>query len=88
MVRQRGNAKLLGIGLDSKDDQVRLTSGKNFELVGGSKETHESMQEKCIKLNEKLSARGKELDDLEKQEFVDLASECQMKVVQVRSKKN
>ena len=39
---------LLGVGLDNEDGHVRVTRGDNFHLVGGSRDTHESMQEKCI----------------------------------------
>ena len=84
MVRERVKANILGLGLDAEDEQVRVTRGKNFHLVGGSQETHETMQEKCIKLNEKLSSRGKELEDLEKQEFLDIAAECDMKIAHPR----
>jgi hypothetical protein len=81
VVSDRRKAKLLGVGLDSKDEHVRLTRGKNFELYGGSQETHELMQEKCIKLDEKLKAKGKELGELDKSEFLDLAAECKMRVL-------
>lgn len=81
MVTPRRKSKLLGVGLDGEPDEVRVTRGENFHLVGGSKETHETMQEKSIKFNEKLSARGKSMDDLEKQEFIDLASECGMNLI-------
>ncbi len=87
MVRERRKAALLGIGLDNTDGDVRQTRGRNFHLVGGSKETHESMQEKCIKLNEKLAAKGKELEDLEQKEFLDLAQQCQMNIFQAVPKK-
>lgn len=78
---QPHSAKLLGLGLDNSDGEVRITRGKNFHLYGGSKDTHECMQEKCIKFNEKLDARGKRLEDLETSEFVDIASECEMPVI-------
>ncbi len=80
MVRRRGNAKLLGFGLDNDDEKLRITRGENFHLVGGSDDTHKSMQEKCVKFNEKLDAREKDLDDLEHQEFLDLAADCNMNV--------
>ena len=80
MVQDRKKALLLGLGLDNDDGHVRVTRGENFRLIGGSHDTHESMQEKCIKLNEKLRSRGKELEDLERDEFVDLAHECRMNV--------
>ena len=84
MVSPRHKKRILGIGLDGKEAVVRVTRGKNFHLVGGSQETHESMQEMCIKFNEKLSARGKELEDIGRKEFLELAQECRMPVVEPR----
>jgi uncharacterized protein YbbC (DUF1343 family) len=88
MVSERRKAKLLGIGLDHEDDEVRLTRGKNFELVGGSEDTHASMQEKCTKFNEKLDAKGKALEDLEHGEFLDMAAECRMNVAARRRRED
>lgn len=86
MVSEREKRRLLGIGLDNDDGHVRVTRADNFHLVGGSEDTHRDMQEKCVKFNEKLDARGKQLEDLEHGEFVDLASECQMNILEVRGK--
>ena len=63
---------MLGLGLDS-DGHKRLTTGPNFVLAGGSQETHEVMTEKAIKINEKLAAKGKQLDDVTHEEFDDIA---------------
>ena len=63
---------ILGVGLDS-DGHKRVTTGPNFALVGGSKETHEEMTEKAVKINEKLSAKGKTLETVSSQEFDDIA---------------
>ena len=82
MVRERQKRKILGVGLDNDDGHVRMTRAKNFHLIGGSRETHEVMQVKCVKFNEKLDARGKELEDLERGEFVELAGECEMNVLE------
>jgi len=87
VVIARRKKRVLGIGLDGKDGATRVTRGRNFHLVGGSQETHENMQEKCIKLNEKLKARGKELEDLGRREFLDLAAECDMNVVEPEERK-
>ena len=43
---------------------ARLTTGPNFVLLGGSKETHEVMTEKAIRINEKLAAKGKKLEEV------------------------
>jgi len=63
---------MLGLGLDS-DGHKRLTTGPNFVLVGGSQETHEVMTEKAIKINEKLTAAGKRLEQVSREEFDDIA---------------
>lgn len=70
--RKRTKAMMLGVGLDN-DGHKRVTTGSNFALVGGSKDTHEEMTEKAIKINEKLSAKGKQLEEVTKDEFDDIA---------------
>ena len=71
-------AVLLGVGLDS-DGHKRVTQGPNFALVGGSKDTHEQMTEKAIKINEKLKSRGKQLGEVSREEFDDIAHEVGLK---------
>jgi len=71
-------ALLLGVGLDNKDGHTRVTTGKNFHLVGGSEDTHSEMQEKALKFNEELDRRKKRLEDLEFKEFVDIAHKVKM----------
>jgi len=63
---------MLGVGLDT-DGHKRVTRGENFALVGGTKDTHEEMTEKALKINEKLADRGKRLDDVSREEFDDIA---------------
>ena len=70
---KKSKAMLLGVGLDS-DGHKRLTTGPNFALVGGSQETHDIMTEKAIKINEKLKAKGKALEEVTGDEFDDIAS--------------
>ena len=70
--KHRRRAVMLGIGLDS-DGHKRVTTGPNFALVGGSADTHEVMTEKVIKISEKLTARGKQLEEVSHEEFDDIA---------------
>jgi len=70
--KSRRKAVMLGVGLDS-DGHKRVTTGPNFVLAGGSQETHEVMTEKAIKINEKLSAAGKRLEDVSREELDDIA---------------
>jgi hypothetical protein len=76
--KKRNRAVMLGVGLDS-DGHKRLTTGPNFALVGGTEETHEQMTEKTIKINEKLEARGKQLETVSREEFDDIAHEVGLK---------
>ena len=69
---------LLGMGLDS-DGEARVTRGENFLLVGGKAETHENMQEKAVKFNEKLRERGRSLDDIGRDEAREIAAEIDVK---------
>lgn len=63
---------MLGVGLDT-DGHKRVTTGPNFALVGGTHETHEAMTEKALKINEKLNAKGKRLEEVSREEFDDIA---------------
>jgi hypothetical protein len=70
--KKKKAAIMLGLGLDS-DGHKRVTTGPNFALVGGTSETHEAMTEKALKINEKLAARGKQLHEVSRDEFDDIA---------------
>ncbi len=67
-----------GFGLDNEDGHVRITKMDNFRLFGGSQDTHEHMQEKAIKFNERLKKHEKRVTDLSVQQFVELAGEVGM----------
>ncbi len=68
-------AWLLGVGRDNDDGHLRITRGQNYQLFGGSEETHEVMQEKAVKFNEKLRERDRRLEDISRNEFRDIAHE-------------
>ncbi len=71
-------ALLLGVGLDGEEGEKRITTGKNFVLAGGSQTTHEQMQEKAIKFNEELDKRKKQIEDINRDEFFDIADRIGM----------
>lgn len=75
---RRPGAIMVGLGLDS-DGHRRVITGENFVLFGGKAETHELMTEKAIKINERLSAAGKRLDELSREEFDDVARSVGLK---------
>jgi hypothetical protein len=77
--QQRKKACLLGLGLDNEDGHVRYTKGPNFHLFGGSEETHEEMQDKAVRFNEELKKREKRLEDVNHEEFHEIAEEIGLK---------
>ena len=42
-------------------------------LIPRIQETHDEMTEKAIKINEKLAAKGKRLEEVSREEFDDIA---------------
>jgi hypothetical protein len=63
---------LIGIGYDNRDGHTRITNGDDFSIIGGSKETHECLQEKAVKFNECLKKRGKSMHNITPREFFDI----------------
>ncbi len=61
---RRRTSLLLGVGLDGDDGHRRVTRGSEFLLVGGSRDTHEAMQERAVRFSEELQRRGKRLADV------------------------
>jgi hypothetical protein len=84
---RKKSAIILGVGLDS-DGHKRLTTGDNFALIGGSAATHEAMTEGAIKINEKLSAKGKRLEDLSREEMDEIAASVGLQRSRPRPGKN
>jgi hypothetical protein len=85
-VKKKRKALILGVGLDS-DGHKRITTGDNFTLLGGTQETHEVMTEKAIKINEKLKARGQQLETVSHEEFADIAQEVGLNKFEPRKPK-
>jgi hypothetical protein len=63
---------ILGVGLDAADGQTRITRTEEMVLVGGSRETHDRMQETAIRFAEGLEKRGKTLPEASVREVLDL----------------
>jgi hypothetical protein len=68
---------ILGVGLDGNDGQKRITRTEEMILLGGSRETHERMQETAIRFSESLERTGKPLSELSVRKAVDLLREAQ-----------
>ena len=80
MPRSGGKNKsvMVGLGMDS-DGHKRVTTGDNFVVAGGTQDTHDQMTETVVKINEKLTERGKCLNTVERTEFKDIAEAVGLK---------
>jgi hypothetical protein len=65
----------VGVGLDNQDEHKRITRSEHFLLVGGSKDTHERMQDTAIRFSEKLRRRGKSLQETPVDEVLEIFHE-------------
>jgi len=63
---------ILGVGLDHSEGEKRITKTPEMVLVGGSKTTHERMQETAIKFSEGLQKAGKSLKETTLPQVIDL----------------
>ena len=61
--------RLLGVGFDAEDGHVRITKGENYDVLMGSDESHDYMQQLIRKIEEALEAQHLSLDDLTPEEF-------------------
>jgi phosphopantothenate synthetase len=61
--------RLLGVGFDADDGHIRITKGDNYDVLMGSEESHEYIQQLIQKIEAELKARGMTLDDMSPEEF-------------------
>ena len=67
--KKRQPPRMIGTGHDCRDDQKRITLGEGFVAIGGSKETHERMQEEGVRFSEEAAKKGKTLSQLSQREL-------------------
>ena len=71
---RRLRAALIGFGLDSGDDEQRLTRGDQTLIFGGSAETHAELRATALKMEQELNRRGQDLGELDPTELAELAT--------------
>jgi hypothetical protein len=71
---RRLRAALIGFGLDSGDEQQRVTRGDQTLIFGGSAETHAELRETALKMEQELGRQGRRLGDLDPAELAELAT--------------
>lgn len=72
--RKKRNGLL--VGLAGNDGHTRITRGDDFVIVGGNQEMHEKMQTTAIKFGEQLDKSGKEIHEINHDEFTEMVSKA------------
>jgi len=69
MDKKKKIIRLLGVGFDTDDGHIRISKGKNYDILMGSNESHEYIHQLIQKIEDELKAQGKTLDDFTPAEF-------------------
>jgi hypothetical protein len=69
---QKKIIRLLGVGFDTDDGHVRITTGDKFDVLMGSSESHVYITELIRKIEEELDVRGLDLDELSPNELCEV----------------
>jgi len=69
-------SKIVGVGVDGRDGHIRFTTGEGYELLNGSEESHDLMQQWCEAINRQLSTMDKDITQLSVEEFLAVAREA------------
>lgn len=67
---------IVGVGLDNRDGETRITRTEEMVLLGGSQDTHERMQETAIRFSEGLEKAGKTLPQASVKQVLDILREA------------
>jgi len=66
---RRKKGLLVGVRLDKGDGQSRVSKGKDFVALGGTKEAHEHLRETVAEISDEVKRRGREMGEVRKEEF-------------------
>ncbi|MDR2391800.1 MAG: hypothetical protein LBE84_09005 [Planctomycetota bacterium] len=69
---RRGQARLVGFGLDDSGGHVRFTVGDGFTLIGGSADSHLEMQNRAEWILGEIRRRGFSLGSLTRAQYEEL----------------
>ena len=66
---KRKIVRLLGVGFDAEDGHIRITQGDRHDVLMGSAESHEYLQQLIHRIEKKLESSGLSLEDIDPNEF-------------------
>lgn len=67
--KKRKIVRLLGVGFDADDGHIRITQSDRHDVLMGSAESHEYLQQLIRRIEEKIESRGLSLEELDPDEL-------------------
>jgi hypothetical protein len=74
-MRESGQSRvigLLGVGFDTEDGHIRITTTEQYQVIMGSGETHNMLKKICFQLDETIKKTGRPLYDYSPEEFMEI----------------
>lgn len=66
---RRKKGLLVGVRLDRGDGHSRVSRGKDFVALGGTKEAHEHLRETVAEISDEVKRRGRVVGEVRREEF-------------------
>jgi hypothetical protein len=66
---RRKKGLLVGVRIDKGDGHSRVSKGKDFVALGGTKEAHEHLRETVAGISDEVKRRGREMGEVRREEF-------------------
>lgn len=77
---RRKEGLLVGVRLDKGDGHSRVSRGKDFVALGGTKEAHEHLRETVARISDEVKRRGRAMGDVRREEFREILAVVTEKV--------
>jgi len=65
---------LVGVRTDRGDGHTRVSRGKDFVAVGGTKEGHEHLRETVAEIRQEVGRRGRSLGEVRREELREIVA--------------
>jgi hypothetical protein len=77
---RRKEGLLVGVRVDRGDGHSRVSKGKDFVAVGGTKEAHEHLRETVAEISDEVRRRGRSIGEVRREEFREILARAIEKV--------
>ena len=77
---RRKKGLLIGVRVEKGDGHGRVSRGKDFDALGGSKEGHDHLRETVAEISDEVKRRGRAMGEVRPEEFREILQRAVEKV--------